>query len=191
MTIRKLIWIKPSVQRLAMVGLMTLAIGGCKKGEADGDTSSQLTTPADDTPQKELVSFPPDFTCDDPEVPEFLKSAVKACVDQDYDKFRSMWSARDEPISEKEFIRAWQANPRFALTEMRRMQTPEGEIVYAVRAHVSLDPNEVPEPDRDVVLLIVNENDNWRLRRAPKKLIKMMKGESDNSNDSDANSNGE
>ncbi len=180
--------------RVAMLMTMAclpvaIAVVGCKKGDDGGDTS-QLPTPPPDAPERELVSFPDDFTCDDPAVPEFLKSAVKACVDQDYELFRSMWSVKEEPISEKEFIRAWQANPRFQLTDMQQMKTPEGEIVYAVRAHVSLDPNEVPEPERDVVLLIVNESDKWRLRKAPRKLAKMMKGESEKSNETDANSNG-
>lgn len=169
--------------------LIAMLAVGCKKGDSEGDTS-QLPQPPE-SPKEELVSFPPDFTCDDPEVPEFLRSAVKACVDQDYERFRMMWSAKEDPISEKEFIRAWRANPRFAVTEMRQMKTPEGEIVYAIRAHVSLDPNEVPEPERDVVLLIVHESDQWRLRKAPRKLAKMMKGESDIVQQDDANSNGE
>ncbi|GJM25466.1 MAG: hypothetical protein DHS20C16_18810 [Phycisphaerae bacterium] len=177
-------------QRLIVICLIATVTVGCKKGESGGSDADPSNTPQAEQPPKELVSFPPDFTCDDPDVPEFLKSAVKACVDQDYQLFRSMWSAKEEPISEKEFIRAWRANPRFALNEMRRMKTPEGEIVYAVRAHVSLDPNEVPEPERDVVLLIVNESDQWRLRKAPKKLAKLMKGELDKNKDGDANTNG-
>ncbi|HNO76881.1 MAG TPA: hypothetical protein PKN33_02385 [Phycisphaerae bacterium] len=177
--------------RITLTGLLVMiTTTGCKKGDADDETS-QLPTPPPKAAERELVSFPPDFKCDDPAVPEFLKSAVKACVDQDYELFRSMWSAREEPISEKEFIRAWQANPRFKLTEMQQMKTPEGEIVYAIRAHVSLDPNEVPEPERDVVLLIVNEQDKWRLCKAPRKLAKMMKGEQDKAENPDTNSNGE
>ncbi len=176
--------------RLLATCLIALTLTGCKKGESETD-SDLKPTPPPDVVQEELVKFPPNFTCDDPEVPEFLKSAVSACVNQDYDAFRSMWSAREDPISEKEFIRAWQANPRFELTDMQRMKTPDGEIVYAVRAHVSLDPNEVPEPERDVVLLIVNESDNWRLRKAPRKFAKMMKGEFEKANQSNANSNGE
>lgn len=166
-----------SVAKIAVLFAITFTPAGCKRGDSDGNSTTILPDSGATQEAKSGIVFPPDFECDEPGVPEMLTQAVQACTDQDYEAFRSFWSAREDPITEKEFIRAWRASPEFVLKELRQMKTPDGEIVYAVRALVSLDPNDVPEPERDVVMLIVKESDAWRLKRAPRKLIKMLKKE--------------
>lgn len=182
---------KLSRSRGRILLLTVIAISaGCKRGDSEETSTTILPDPSAEQTPKEVIVFPPDFQCDEPGVPELLKQAVQACTDQDYERFRSFWSAREDPITEKEFIRAWRASPKFDLKELRQMKTPEGEIVYAVRALVSLDPNEVPEPERDVVMLIVKEGDAWRLKRAPRKLIKLLKKEHEAKADEAVDSNG-
>jgi len=160
---------------VSVIACAVLTVGGCKPSTSQESLSTPSPSPSPDDPAATLVEFAPGFECDEPAVPELLTKAVRACIDQDYEAFRLLWSAREDPISEKEFIRAWRASPKFTLKEMHKMKTPEGEVFYAVRAFVSLDPNEVPEPERDIVLCVVNESGQWRLKKAPRKLNKLLK----------------
>ncbi len=121
------------------------------------------------------VVFPDSLRADDESVNEFFMSIIKTCKEGDYETFRLLWSAHEEPITLQEFQRGWQADPKVTVLDLRRMRTEEGEVVYLLRALVKLDPDLVPEPERDVVLLFRKEHGQWRLARAPKSAAKVMK----------------
>jgi hypothetical protein len=149
--------------------LAAAAAAGCAKKES---------TKATPTPSPEpigLLDFPAELRAEDPTVNEFLIQAIQTCVDEDYDAFRLLWSAREEPISEQEFKRGWQANPKVYIKDLRKGPTEDGEAFYAVRALVKLDPAMVPEPERDIVMLLVMEDGKWRLATPPRDVVRFMK----------------
>ncbi len=155
----------------ALLVLPGLLVSGCAK---DKKTPVQPSP----TPSIEnVVNFPPEVRAEDESVNEFLLETITTCLEKDYEAFRLLWSARDEPMTEEEFKRGWQANPKVTVKAIQKMRSSEGEIVYGIRALVELDPNKVPEPQRDVVLLFVKEQGKWRLARPPRSLAKVMKGE--------------
>jgi hypothetical protein len=164
----------------AVVLLAAALIPGCAEKEKKSPTPSP-------TPEAVgLLDFPTELRADDPTVNEFLIQAIQTCVDQDYDAFRLLWSAREEPISEQEFKRGWQANPKVYIKDLRKGPTEEGEEFYAVRALVRLDPDMVPEPERDIVMLLVKEGGKWRLAAAPRNVVKFMKGNANGASDETA-----
>jgi hypothetical protein len=127
----------------------------------------------------ELLDFPEALRVADPAVNAFVTEAMASCASGDYDAFRRLWSAREDPLPRHEYEEAWRAVERIrirALEEVILAPEPtrgrdDFEPAYIILADVSLDPN-VPagqrEPKREVVLQLVREQDMWRLARAPK-----------------------
>ena len=165
--------------QLVMGALAAVLVApGCGKEEPEGPKLTPTPRPVG------LVDFPAELRAADPSVNDFLYEAFQTCASGDYEAFRLLWSVREDPISEQEFIRGWQTDPRVSIKDLKKMRTPEGATVYAVRALVEFDPGAVLEPDRDIVLLLVKENEKWRVAGAPRSLTKAMKD--DAQPDSDA-----
>ena len=165
--------------QLVMGALAAVLVApGCGKEEPEGPKLTPTPSPVG------LVDFPAELRAADPSVNDFLCEAFQTCASRDYEAFRLLWSVREDPISEQEFIRGWQTDPRVSIKDLKKMRTPEGATVYAVRALVEFDPGTVLEPNRDIVLLLVKENGKWRVAGAPRSLTKAMK--SDAQPDSDA-----
>ena len=141
---------------------------GCEPDDSDGIDGVPVEA------QQAPVHFPDKLRVEDASVNEFILEAIHTCVEGDYEAFRLLWSAKEEPLTEQEFRRGWRAVREVDIQQVRKLQTPEGEIVYAVRGLVRLDPAEVPEPNRDIVLLLVKENDQWRIARAPGSVRQML-----------------
>jgi hypothetical protein len=150
---------------------VVLAAPGCGKEEAEEPKLTPTPRPVG------LVDFPAELRAADPSVNDFLYEAFQTCASGNYEAFRLLWSVREDPISEQEFIRGWQTDPRVSIKDLKKMRTPEGAIVYAVRALVEFDPGAVPEPNRDIVFVLVKENEEWRIAGAPRSLAKTMKGD--------------
>jgi hypothetical protein len=148
--------------------MLAAALVGCERDEPGPRTPRP--TPVRIQP----VVFASDAYSKDPTVNAFVREAIEICIRGDYEAFRLLWSAREEPLTEQEFLRGWRAVQRVTIQQITEMQTPAGEIVYGVRGQVELDPDEVPEPVRDIVLVLVGENDQWRIRRAPGGVRKVM-----------------
>lgn len=169
----------PQFARLWIVLALSVAVGGCSRDEPDKSAATPAGAPADMGP----IEFPDRLRVEDPSVNEFILKAIQTCVSGDYEAFRLLWTARQDPLSEQEFKRGWAAVEKVRIENIRPFRTPEGDIVYAARARVELDPAEVPEPVRDIVLLLVRESEQWRLAPAPpsvrEELKKFIASESD------------
>lgn len=161
--------LKPA--RLCILLAFSVAAGACSRDEHNQPTPTPTSALADTGP----IEFPDRIRVDDPTVNEFILKAIKTCVSGDYEAFRLLWTARQDPLSEQEFKRGWAAVEKVRIDSIRPFRTPEGDIVYAARAHVELDPAEVPEPVRDLVLLLVKESDQWRLAPAPASVREELK----------------
>jgi len=146
------------------------AVCGCSRREP---VEEGRTAPP---PRGAVVEFPAALQPDDPSVGAFIQHVVDTCVAGDYDAFRLLWSAREDPFSRDAFERGWRAVQRVTLVHVQKFRRrEEGDIVYGVHARVELDDS-VPESQREVVLLIVREGDQWRLVRPPTGLHEQLTG---------------
>ena len=143
---------------LALAGIVLA--GGCERQPA-----SAKRAPAP-VAASALLDFPAALQCDNPEVNQFVRQMVDTCAGGDYEKFRLLWSVREQPFSRQDFERGWKSLKHVQVVALQRMKTREGQPLYSLHARVELDPS-MPEPEREVVMLIVQENAQWRLARAP------------------------
>ncbi len=163
------------------------ALAGCKpeRQNAQNDHSGRRA--------ESLIDFPAELRAEDPSVNEFILNAIQTCMAEDYEAFRLLWSGLEEPISEQEFRRGFRATRKVTILHLLQRRTREGDIVYIVHSLVELDPNEVPEPERDIVLLLRKESGKWRVARAPREEAKALKAllSRDASTNGEATTNGQ
>ncbi len=135
---------------------------------------------------KQLLIFPDAVRVQDASINDFLERAMKDCAGGDYDRFRLLWSARQEPLPRDEFEQGWQAVRQIRIRTLQKVilapdpdrNLDRGESVYAFLADVTLDPMHRAgqrEPNREVVLMILREHEQWRLASAPKPMRKWIK----------------
>jgi hypothetical protein len=150
---------------LALVGL------GCEPS-----SEPEAAAPAPSTPGV-TIDFPAELQPEDTEVTAFIRRVIETCNGGDYDAFRLLWSAKDDPFPRDAFERGWRAVQQVTIRDVQKLRRKaEGDVVYGVHASVVLDGS-VPEPTREVVLLLVREMGQWRLARAPAALRKRFLGE--------------
>lgn len=164
------------------MALLTLT-AGCRKEE------SQNATPVAPTPaprRAELI-FPDALRVADESVNTFVRDALHQSTLGEYESFRSLWTARQDPISRGEFEEGWQAVDRIEVRGLEKVlleaEKDAPEQVYVLLVEVSLDPQRRAgkrEPVRQIVLMLVPELDRWKIAAAPKPMrdwIKQQTGE--------------
>jgi len=162
---------KNVLRLIPMLGVVVLAVQpGCRRSE-----EVEPGRPVSSGPDA-VVDFPERLQPDDPAVTAFVRRAIDTCVKGDYDAFRLLWSVREDPFPRDSFERGWRAVQRVTVLDIQKLlREVEGDVVYGVHAAVELDES-VPEPKRQVVLLIVHEADQWRLMSAPANLRRRFLG---------------
>ena len=162
---------------LAMLGAAIIA--GC--GKEGMDQPSPQPSP---TPDASRVVIPESVRADDPSVNDFIAQIIATCVAEDYEAFRLLWSAREKPISEKEFRRGWRATQSVTILNiLKRRRREEGDIVYVVHGKMQLDPGaNIAAPQRELVLLLVKEQERWHIASAPRSVAKALKASAANTN---------
>jgi len=134
----------------------------------------------------DLLVFPSALQTEDISVNAFVKRAMMDCAGGDYDVFRLLWSAREDPLPRGEYEQGWQAAREIRIRALEKVVLSadptrgrdQDETVYVILANVSLDPTHRAgqrEANREVVLMLVREHDTWRLARAPKKMRTWIK----------------
>lgn len=122
---------------------------------------------------------------DDPTVNGFVRATIEACASADYERFRALWSATEEPLSREQFERGWRTARRIEVHALQPLRHPkDGSILYYIHASVELAP-QVREPKREVVLLIVKRDGRWRLARAPDSVRKRVLKEGSTGSDAE------
>lgn len=157
---------------------------GCRR---DGNTPSNGGD-ADPAPKvRDLLIFPDVLYVEDPRVNEFVGHAMAVCAAGDYDEFRLLWSAREEPLPRKEYEKGWQAVQEIRIQGLERVLldakkdgkgASSEQTVYALLAEVSMDPDHpaaAGEPTREVALMLVHEHEEWRLAKTPKSMRTWLK----------------
>ena len=143
--------------------LLAAGVGGCEREEIP---AAEPVPP----PEPQILDFPAELRAQDESVNLFIRDVIDTCASGDYDAFRMLWSARDDPFPRDQFHRAWQSVQKVTVKALRPLVNPnDGSTLYAVRAWVELDPT-VREPQRDVVILLTWENNQWRLTVPPEGL---------------------
>ncbi|MBI1825794.1 MAG: hypothetical protein HYR83_05355 [Planctomycetes bacterium] len=119
-----------------------------------------------------------------------MKSTLENCATGQYESFRSVWTAREAPISREEFEKGWHAAKSIRVRALEKVKlatdvptsdleaTAFPQIAFALAIDLSLDPEQQigqRNPERQVVLLITREQDGWRLARAAKNMREWIK----------------
>lgn len=126
-----------------------------------------------------LLAFPETLWTDDVSVNAFVEHAMTTCASGNYEQFRLLWSAREDPLPRDEYNEGWQAVQQIKVRALEKViltadpqqGREESETAYVILADVSLDPAHPAgqrEPNREAVLMLVREQGAWRLGRAPK-----------------------
>ena len=140
--------------------MLFLPGGGCEREE-------QPEVEAGPPPEPEILDFPAELRVEDETVNAFIRDVIQTCASGDYEAFRMLWSARDDPFPRDQFERAWQSVQKVTINGVRAVLNPrDGSKLYAVGARVELDPT-VREPVREVVILLTWETNQWRLTMPP------------------------
>ena len=133
---------------------------------------------------KTELTFPESLRVTDESVNNFVRAALTQCASGDYEAFRGLWTAKQEPIARAEFNEGWHAVNRIEVRALEKVLLATGEDakatqpVYVLAARVELDPAArvgKREPVREIVLMLVRENDQWRLAAAPKDMRDWVK----------------
>ena len=157
------------------------AFSACRR-----DTQAESSPDSAEADQpKTVFVFPEELHVDDDSVNTFVNRAMNTCAGGDYEAFRLLWSAREDPLPRDEFEEGWKAVQEIRVRglEPARLAAdpsagfPEPRLVYGVLADVAFDPTHRAareEPQRRVVLMLTREHDEWRLGRAPKSMRAWM-----------------
>lgn len=156
------------------------------------------TQPADTEKEMpiDVLVFPETLKTDDQTVNDFVDQAMKHCASGDYERFRLLWSAKEEPLSRQEYDEGWKAVQKITVQAMQKIvlapearnATDDGETAYVVLADVDLDPTlraGRTEPHRQVVLLVRRESHRWCLARAPKEVRNWLQKQTEQEKDLD------
>ncbi len=153
-----------------LVAAALSALCSCRERGADKPAPDAPAAPA---PRDRLV-FADSLRVDEDTVNQFVEDAMRTCVGGAYEPFRLLWSAQYEPVDRAHFEKHWQSIEEIEVLAL--VKDPEaGRNRYALCADVIFNPAELP-PDHElrddprcrVVLLIVREENRWRLARASK-----------------------
>ncbi len=143
--------------------LLPVAVGACRR-------AAEAPLPPPPAPEPEILDFPEALHAKDPTVNTFVRRVIETCASGDYDAFRLLWSARDDPFPRDQFHRAWQSVKKVRIVSLRPVREAEsGNLFYAVRAQVELDPT-VREPERDVTIIFASQDGHWRLTAPTKRM---------------------
>jgi len=168
---------------LALVALTI--IQACRRAEdrADDEINPKSEKPA---ARQSVFVFPEELHVADKAVNEFLREAMTISTSGDYNAFRLLWSAREEPMPRDEFEHGWSAVQEIRIRAFEKAHLAAGpssngddpEAVYAFYAEVRLDPTHLVgqrKPERQIILMLVREHDQWRLARAPQSMRTWLK----------------
>ncbi|MCH8967146.1 MAG: hypothetical protein IID43_05670 [Planctomycetes bacterium] len=170
------------------IGLvMLVCVQSCRRSESE--MGNETDRPPEPPTTKSVLVFPEAVKVADDSVNRALDHAMTVSMSGDYDAFRLLWSAREDPLPRDEFEKGFGAVEEIRIEALEKVilaggahntgaQNSDGEAVYAAYATIRLDPAKnlgQPEPERRVVLMLVHEHGDWRLARAPKELRAWLK----------------
>jgi hypothetical protein len=187
-------WNHAAPLALFLFAILGVAPLSCRR---DKDKPAEPTPAAEQKPAVQL-DFPPEYRPEEPAIREFIDHALRTCAAGQYDDFRLLWSAREEPLSRDDFVKSFRAVQTIRVRALEKAlfagDDPDAEpaLVYVLHVEIRLDPaRPVGErgTSRELVLMIVTENEKWRFARAPKAMREWIKEKADASPSGDPKSN--
>ncbi len=172
---------------VALSGVGAVSQSSCRRDEPLDTPADHTAAPVADTQQADILVFPASLNVEDASVNEFVHRAMNVCARGEYDAFRLLFSARENPLARGEFETGWQAVQEIRIRALEKVKlaindpgdgTTSIRPAYALLAEVQLDPRRPAgkrEPHREVVLMIVREHGGWRLGNAPKSMCEWIK----------------
>jgi hypothetical protein len=94
---------------------------GCERSKPRA-TPTPLPTPAANA----LIQFPEALRTEDESVNAFIAEAIRVCASEDYDAFRLLWSALEEPIGKQQFQAGFRATRRVTILDLAKRRLPMG-----------------------------------------------------------------
>lgn len=161
-------------------------LGACKKEEAPPPTTlpvdGYIVDPITQRTAPPLVEFPDWIRTNDASLNEFIDKLLQHCVRGEYGLYRLAVSTKFEPLGRTQFEKAWHAVERVQIRNIRLIHQPTTRHwdpartdipeelkhpIYCVHGTIYL--RELPgrqllkKPVREVVVLVVKENGEWKL----------------------------
>ncbi len=150
---------------VVIIAVLAAATLSCSRDEPD-----QAAAPPAPPPEAELLDFPMDLRAEDPAVNAFITRVIETCAAGDYEAFRLLWSAHDDPFPRDQFYQAWRLVRQVKILALRAFREAKTkEPVYVAQARVELDTS-VDEPVRTVIIMLTKEDGQWRLTQPPASL---------------------
>jgi hypothetical protein len=168
------------LQSFIAAAILFLVVG-CRDDEKNRQETSSAKAVESGT--AELI-FPESLRAGDESVNIFVRTALTQSAGGNYEAFRALWSAKQEPISRAEFDEGWQAVKRIEVRGLQQARleneqdSAASNVVYVLLVEVALDPAQKAgqrEPRREIVMMLVREHDQWRLAGAPKPMRDWIK----------------
>lgn len=166
---------KQKITCLAWAGLFALALlAGCGSGEeteAGLDYEDLVEVQPGAVPPR--IKFPAEWQQEDPSVNEFVSNVLDICQRGNYDKFCSLFGINEVPPSHDDFQRIWGGVSEVAVRSIH--PGPQDPPQYFVHAVVKLrKPDAQKRLQRDIVVRIFKELNEWRISGASKEIIRKV-----------------
>lgn len=153
--------------------------GACRRGESNPANPASGDAATGERPAR--LVYTDNLHVADSAVNAFINRAMAVCAAGVYSDFRLLWSAGADPMPRDEFEQGWQAVQQIRILAVEKAlleadtepPVAESPVVYAIYAEVALDPMHPAartKPNRWVALMLVREQEQWRLARAPKRM---------------------
>ncbi|MGB9626672.1 MAG: hypothetical protein ACPMAQ_17595, partial [Phycisphaerae bacterium] len=142
---------------------------------AESDEVDRIEPHGDEAPE---VIFPAALRTDDPSLNRFIDDVLGFCARGDYGMYRLAVGSQYEPLPRKSFERAWHAVKEVRVRKVIRVHEPATRMagsapaeareelrnpIYCVHGTILLRDNQRPRPVREVVVLVIKENGEWKL----------------------------
>jgi hypothetical protein len=169
-----------SVLVLVIAGAFAAGIPACEDESAEpdsGEFDEFVRDPVQTQGEPPTIEFPASARVEDDSVNQFIEDLLKHCRDGDYGLYRLAVSTRYEPLSREQFQRAWYAVKTVRIRDIIKVYDPATHPIdpsnphfrdeyrhpiYCVHATIELREDH-HRPVREVIVLIVRENDEWKL----------------------------
>lgn len=166
---------KQKITCLAWVGLLAVGLlAGCRgseQNEAGLDFEDMVEVQPNAVPPR--VHFPAECQQADPSVNEFVSDVLDTCQRGNYDKFCNLFGINEVPPSHDNFQRIWGGVSEVAVRSIHA--GPQDPPQYFVHAVVKLrKPDAQKRLQRDVVVRVYKELNEWRISGASKEIIRKV-----------------
>ncbi|NLX13481.1 MAG: hypothetical protein GXY44_07490 [Phycisphaerales bacterium] len=171
--------VRKSVRLLLGAFCVAGSLGGCKCGrEAAAPDETSIDQPAiieqhPNAPHPE-IHFPHELKTEDHSLNQFVMRILEICYKGDYDGFRQLFGTKYTPTSKTNFESVWMRVGTIRVVRIERHPRKEPIECY-LHAKIELrEPDRQDRTERNVVIMIFQEDGEWRLGTAPREATKAI-----------------